>query len=361
LEDGELMAQRHVLEGDGRRSEEKRTEERRESEQRDQGSARKFKRGGPNGVFDQERVWVEPETPIPTVGPTVGQPGLYEAAKYCDTGLFRPTYDSKMRTLDRPFEQVNSEQLVKRFYNWVSPIDGLEPVDSTITLQGGGSQTFRARTPQPLTHALDVVWRVDGQTRGTGRTFILSSSGLAAGLHTVEVTITDPTPFVRSDPAQVLTDTARWDVTVIPANRSPDATHARASLATIWPPDHRLVSVQIFGVTDPDGDSVRIRIDRIMQDEMSEATGDGRTCPDAGSIGTATGHLRAERSGNGNGRVYWIFFSASDARGGSASGIVKTYVPHSKSGLRGRRPVVRLHHTPPHEVTNVPGRTALRE
>jgi hypothetical protein len=31
LEDGELMAQRHVLEGDGRRPEEQRTEERRES------------------------------------------------------------------------------------------------------------------------------------------------------------------------------------------------------------------------------------------------------------------------------------------------------------------------------------------
>lgn len=275
-------------------------------------------------------AWIDPATPIPTVGPTVvAQPGLYEGARYCDVGLFRPTHDSKMRTLDRPFEQVNSEQLVKRVYNWVSPIDGFEPVDSTITLEGGRSQTFRARTPRPLTHALDVVWRVDGTRRGTGPTFTLSSSGLAAGLHTVEVRITDPTPFVRSDPAQVLSDTARWAVRVIPANRSPDATRAQPSLARIWPPNHRLVPVQIVGVTDPDGDPVQVRIDRIMQDEPSEVRGSGRTCPDADGIGTATGHLRAERSGKGDGRVYAIFFTASDGRGLSTSGIVRACVPHS--------------------------------
>ena len=44
-------------------------------------------------------IWIEPGTPIPTPGPTVAEPGLYEGAKDCDTELFRPTYNSKMRSL----------------------------------------------------------------------------------------------------------------------------------------------------------------------------------------------------------------------------------------------------------------------
>jgi len=41
--------------------------------------------------------------------------------------------------------------------------------------------------------------------------------------------------------------------------------------------------------------------------------------------------LRAERSGNGNGRVYHIHFIASDLEG-SVSGVVTASVPHQKNG-----------------------------
>jgi hypothetical protein len=39
--------------------------------------------------------------------------------------------------------------------------------------------------------------------------------------------------------------------------------------------------------------------------------------------------LRAERSGRGNGCVYWIHFTASDFEGGS-SGSVRVMVPKTK-------------------------------
>ena len=41
------------------------------------------------------------------------------------------------------------------------------------------------------------------------------------------------------------------------------------------------------------------------------------------------GILRSERSGKGDGRAYRIAFTASDLEG-SASGVVKVVVPHSK-------------------------------
>ena len=41
--------------------------------------------------------------------------------------------------------------------------------------------------------------------------------------------------------------------------------------------------------------------------------------------------LRAERAGNGNGRVYVVHFTATDGQGGNCSGTVKVEVPHSKN------------------------------
>jgi hypothetical protein len=114
-------------------------------------------------------------------------------------------------------------------------------------------------------------------------------------------------------------------------NAPPDVSRARAGVDSLWPAQHKMVGVSILGVTDPDNDPVTIRIDRVMQDEPTNGSGDGDTCPDAQGVGSATATLRAERRGVGNGRVYTVFFTATDGRGGSSGGSVKVSVPHSQS------------------------------
>jgi hypothetical protein len=113
-------------------------------------------------------------------------------------------------------------------------------------------------------------------------------------------------------------------------NRPPDCSSAAPSPASLWPPNHELVDVSIGGVTDPDGDPVSIQITSIMQDEATNASGSGDTCPDAQGLGTATAQLRSERSGRGNGRVYTVFFTASDGRGGNSQCSVQVAVPHNQ-------------------------------
>ena len=88
--------------------------------------------------------WIDAATPVPTFSTVNGVPGLYEGAAYCDTGLYRPTFDSKMRSLNRPFEAINTEQLLKRIYNLVDPIDD--------RLAGGG-HGHRAGRPDRRLHA----------------------------------------------------------------------------------------------------------------------------------------------------------------------------------------------------------------
>jgi hypothetical protein len=114
---------------------------------------------------------------------------------------------------------------------------------------------------------------------------------------------------------------------VTSSNRPPDVSLAKASSSVLWPADHKLAQITITGVTDPENDPVTIRIDRIMQDEPVNGTGDGDTCPDAIGVGGAATQLRAERSGNGDGRVYTVFFTATDNHGGSTAGSVKVVVP----------------------------------
>jgi len=99
----------------------------------------------------------------------------------------------------------------------------------------------------------------------------------------------------------------------------------------LWPPNHQFVDVSVVGVTDPDGDPVAITITGITQDEaLNVGVGEGNTCPDASGVGTATGSLRAEREGGGDGRVYHVGFTADDGRNGRCTGTVTVCVPHDQ-------------------------------
>lgn len=123
-------------------------------------------------------AWIDPLTPVPTSGPTTGVPGLYASAKYCDAGLHRPTWNSKMRSLGQPFEQINTEQLVRRIYNVVSSIDATTPVTTNLTVLKGTSQAFTVTVLLPATHALTIAWRVDGQAVGASASFTLDTTPL---------------------------------------------------------------------------------------------------------------------------------------------------------------------------------------
>jgi hypothetical protein len=119
-------------------------------------------------------------------------------------------------------------------------------------------------------------------------------------------------------------------VTIKNINNPPTLCNPRASIATLWPPDHRMVSVSILGVVDSENNAT-IAITRVTQDEPTNGLGDGDTAIDAMIKPDGSVLLRAERSGKGNGRVYHVHFTASDFEG-SVSGVVTVTVPHDKAG-----------------------------
>lgn len=123
-------------------------------------------------------------------------------------------------------------------------------------------------------------------------------------------------------------------------NASPVCSAAGASQGLIMPPDNRFVPVSIIGLTDPDGDPLTVSVTRIMQDEPTNHLGSGSNTPDA-IIQNGIVSVKAERifgsvmvngtSYTGNGRVYHIFFTANDGRGGACNGEVTIGVPHVRT------------------------------
>lgn len=118
---------------------------------------------------------------------------------------------------------------------------------------------------------------------------------------------------------------------IMVGNLAPDCSSAKPSVSTLWPPNHKMQEVSIINITDPKGDAISININMVKQDEATNGAGSGNTCPDAENIGSSAVQLRAERSGQGNGRVYHLYFTATDSKGASCNGEAKVCVPHNQN------------------------------
>jgi hypothetical protein len=137
----------------------------------------------------------------------------FEGAKYSRRGIYRPTDDSIMRTLGKPFGPVNAEQVVINVYRSVRPIDDATP---------GGSYAlgadFYVQPVRPLDHALDIQWNLDGVPLPgqTGSRLDSRFLDLPEGNYQLSVTVTDNTPWVRDPGARqnLLTETRHWQIVV---------------------------------------------------------------------------------------------------------------------------------------------------
>jgi hypothetical protein len=112
-------------------------------------------------------------------------------------------------------------------------------------------------------------------------------------------------------------------------NLPPDCSLAEAGTTVLWPPNRKLVPVEIR-VPDPNGDPVTVSVFEVTSDEPPGAFGPGEVCPDFEPMPGGV-RLRAERAAPGNGRVYRLRDPARDASLLECSGTLTVCVPHSPS------------------------------
>lgn len=148
--------------------------------------------------------------------PDGGTVGAYEGGGYFVTGLQRPTDNSLMRVLGKPFNLPGVESMIGGFYQHAKVVTPLTSTDRTLRLR----DTARASVPG-LTGAdgrqLVVRWYLDGRELKhlAGRTEVRVTDLWFFDLRTHELSVTaeDRTPSVR-DPkiARTLRSTVDWKV-----------------------------------------------------------------------------------------------------------------------------------------------------
>lgn len=101
---------------------------------------------------------------------------------------------------------------------------------------------------------------------------------------------------------------------------------------TLWPPDHRMVDVTVnYTATDncPNLNCVLT----VASNEPINGLGDGDTSPDWEVVDAHHVKLRAERSGKGQGRLYTITTTCTDASGNVVTKTSTVFVPPNQKGV----------------------------
>ena len=104
-----------------------------------------------------------------------------------------------------------------------------------------------------------------------------------------------------------------------------------ASPGQLWPPNHRMVPIQVnIQTSDDSGIAPTVRILSVTSNEPINAKGDGNTDYDYEITSDGRVFLRAERSGDGNGRVYTLTYEAIDSAGNTILAATTVTAPKSQ-------------------------------
>jgi hypothetical protein len=141
-----------------------------------------------------------------------GLVSTYEGCYYYLKGIHRPTFNSKMRNLGRPFNLPSAEALIAEFYRVVRPIDDSTPTGGVLT----GSETVFVKRVELVGRALDVQWYLDDEPipGATAASLDLMTVAIPSGVRKLRATVVDNTPWVR-DPtirATRLSESRTWAV-----------------------------------------------------------------------------------------------------------------------------------------------------
>ncbi|MEM8679757.1 MAG: M64 family metallopeptidase, partial [Planctomycetota bacterium] len=165
-----------------------------------------------SGKWDRWVGYNDPDTPI-------GPIGYYEGGGYHQFGLFRPSVNSEMRNLFRPFDAVSREQFIRRFYQEVDPLDAWSANGSALS----GNELVWV---DPVDAAvIGIEWSLNGSPLGiTDDNVDLAQLGLPAGNHQLQAraydTILDHSftgsslDWWRLEDTSLLEQTITWNISI---------------------------------------------------------------------------------------------------------------------------------------------------
>ncbi len=121
--------------------------------------------------------------------------------------------------------------------------------------------------------------------------------------------------------------------TVVVVDRQPPVVTTR--VVSLWPPNHRMETIRpadCLTVRDVCDEAPRAVFTWASVDEPDNTTGDGNTSEDLRFVGCDAVAVRAERRGNGDGRVYSLGVRVTDRAGNVTDEVCHVVVAHDQSG-----------------------------
>ncbi len=173
---------------------------------------------------------------------------------------------------------------------------------STIPDGAGASFTWKGDFPEGGGAVMGQSVTVTLE-KGVQEIQLLVESGTETSTDSVSVTVRDVTP--------------------------PEIQSVEPSRDSLWPPNHRMVPVQVqVNVVDNCDDAPECEVVGIDSDESEDGRGDGHTEPESAITGALSVLLRSERAGPGDGRVYTIRVRCRDDDGNVSRSRAEVRVPH---------------------------------
>ncbi len=191
-----------------------------------------------------------------------------------------------------------------------------------VTLDGSASS-------DPDGDPITYEWK---QVSGTPVTLTVSGAkatfaAAPPGVYKFQLTVTDDKGASSTD-----------NVVITIRDTVPPVIAVRFSPDMLWPPNHKMMDISaLIAVTDACDLNPTVKLLSIVSNEPANSTGDGNTSPDIAGAEYGTDdrsfQLRAERKGNGSGRIYTGTYEAQDASGNAAEQGGTVTVPHSFAGV----------------------------
>ncbi len=180
-----------------------------------------------------------------------------------------------------------------------------------------------------------------GVCGGSGNNRTVSFAGIPGGstatitlIGTVDCPVPNGTSIsntatVRSTPADADLTNNSVSVAVTASNPPPVISGISVDKPALWPPNHKMVDVTVnYVATDNCG--VDTCVLSVTSNEPVDGTGDGDTSPDWVVVDAHHVQLRAERSGNGSGRIYTITITCTDSANNSTVRTATVAVAHNQ-------------------------------
>ena len=157
--------------------------------------------------------WIDSSVGLPQQ-PGDPRVGLFEGGLYRESGVYRPTFNSRMRTFDSDFGAVNSELWILRLYTLTEGIRGYSPTSNVLTMVAGEEQEFNV-SPIFDADVQSVEWRVNGAIQevidDNPNQLVISPP---VGTHTVMLTVRDITGKIQLPPPHAGIFTLSWELEV---------------------------------------------------------------------------------------------------------------------------------------------------